>query len=73
MIADKLELLTKLQDIDSKVDNIKKVRGALPDEVKDLKTKLLDTIHVFKSIRMKMKLSKKISTIRKRQLKLLRL
>lgn len=40
MIAEKLELLTKLQTIDSKIDDIKKVRGALPDEVKDLEDEL---------------------------------
>jgi len=40
MVAEKLELLTKLQDIDSKIDSIKKVRGALPDEVRDLEDEL---------------------------------
>ena len=40
MIAEKLELLTKLQTIDSKIDSIKKVRGALPDEVKDLEDEI---------------------------------
>lgn len=40
MVADKLELLTKLQEIDSKVDTIKKVRGALPDEVSDLEDEI---------------------------------
>jgi uncharacterized protein len=40
MVADKLELLTKLQEIDSKIDAIKKVRGALPDEVRDLEDEI---------------------------------
>ena len=40
MIAEKLEGLTKLQTIDSKIDSIKKVRGALPDEVKDLEDEI---------------------------------
>ena len=35
-VAQKLEALTKLQSIDSQLDEIKKVRGALPDEVMDL-------------------------------------
>ena len=41
MVADKLEQLTKLQTIDSKIDSIKKVRGALPDEVKDLEDEIV--------------------------------
>ena len=40
MVADKLEQLTKLQTIDSKIDSIKKVRGALPDEVRDLEDEI---------------------------------
>ena len=40
MIAEKLALLTKLQEIDSKIDAIKKVRGALPDEVRDLEDEI---------------------------------
>lgn len=40
MVGDKLELLTKLQEIDSKIDGIKKVRGALPDEVRDLEDEI---------------------------------
>jgi hypothetical protein len=40
MIAEKLEALTKLQKIDSKIDSIKKVRGALPDEVRDLEDEI---------------------------------
>jgi uncharacterized protein len=40
MIAEKLELLTKLQTIDSKIESIKKVRGALPDEVRDLEDEI---------------------------------
>ena len=39
-VAQKLASLTKLQEIDSKVDSIKKVRGALPDEVRDLEDEL---------------------------------
>lgn len=35
-VAQKLEALTKLQSIDSQLDEIMKVRGALPDEVMDL-------------------------------------
>ncbi|PIB34617.1 hypothetical protein BFP72_03935 [Reichenbachiella sp. 5M10] len=35
-VAQKLEALTKLQSIDSKLDEIIKVRGALPEEVMDL-------------------------------------
>lgn len=41
MVAEKLELLTKLQEIDSKIDSIKKVRGALPDEVRDLEDEII--------------------------------
>ncbi|MEN8247905.1 MAG: C4-type zinc ribbon domain-containing protein [Bacteroidota bacterium] len=40
MVADKLDKLTKLQEIDSKIDGIKKVRGALPDEVRDLEDEI---------------------------------
>jgi len=40
MVAEKLELLSKLQEIDSKIDTIKKVRGALPDEVLDLEDEI---------------------------------
>jgi len=35
-VAQKLDALTNLQKIDSELDEIKKVRGALPDEVADL-------------------------------------
>lgn len=35
-IADKLEGLLELQDIDSKLDELRKMRGDLPEEVKDL-------------------------------------
>lgn len=35
-IADKLEGLVKLQDIDSKLDDLRKLRGDLPEEVQDL-------------------------------------
>lgn len=39
-VAQKLDALTKLQAIDSKLDEIKKVRGALPDEVLDLEDEI---------------------------------
>jgi len=39
-IAQKLESLAKLQELDSKHDGITKVRGALPDEVRDLEDEL---------------------------------
>lgn len=35
-IAQKLDALLKLQSIDSEIDDIKKVRGSLPDDVQDL-------------------------------------
>jgi uncharacterized protein len=35
-VAQKLEALVKLQSIDSKLDELKKLRGDLPDEVQDL-------------------------------------
>ena len=40
-IAQKLEALKKLQSIDSQLDEIKKVRGALPDEVADLEDEIV--------------------------------
>ena len=40
MVSEKLEQLTKLQQIDSKIDSIKKIRGALPDEVRDLEDEI---------------------------------
>jgi len=40
MVSEKLAQLTKLQQIDSKIDSIKKVRGALPDEVRDLEDEI---------------------------------
>ncbi|GAB3341250.1 C4-type zinc ribbon domain-containing protein [Marivirga atlantica] len=39
-VAQKLDALQKLQAIDSKLDEIKKVRGALPDEVADLEDEI---------------------------------
>lgn len=39
-VAQKLELLTKLQSIDSELDEIKKIRGALPEEVMDLEDEI---------------------------------
>ena len=39
-VAQKLEALVNIQQIDSKIDSIKKVRGALPDEVRDLEDEL---------------------------------
>ena len=39
-VAKKLESLDKLQKVDSKIDNIKKIRGALPEEVGDLEDEI---------------------------------
>jgi predicted nucleic acid-binding Zn-ribbon protein len=39
-IAQKLEALVKLQAIDSKLEEIKKIRGDLPEEVRDLEDEL---------------------------------
>ncbi|NQZ76916.1 MAG: hypothetical protein HRT61_12570 [Ekhidna sp.] len=39
-VAKKLEALEKLQALDSKVDEIKKIRGALPEEVQDLEDEI---------------------------------
>lgn len=39
-VAQRLEALEKLQSIDSELDEIKKVRGALPDEVADLEDEI---------------------------------
>ena len=39
-VADKLKALEKLQGIDSKIDEVKKVRGALPEEVQDLEDEI---------------------------------
>ena len=39
-VAKKLEALVKLQSIDSELDELKKVRGALPDEVMDLEDEI---------------------------------
>ena len=39
-VPQKLEALEKLQEIDSKLDEIFKVRGALPDEVRDLEDEI---------------------------------
>ena len=39
-VAQKLEALEKLQSIDSRIDEIKKVRGALPEEVQDLEDEI---------------------------------
>ena len=39
-VAQKLEALQNLQSIDSQLDEIKKVRGALPDEVADLEDEI---------------------------------
>ena len=35
-VVQKLEALVKLQSIDSKIDEIKKLRGDLPDEVREV-------------------------------------
>ncbi len=40
-VAQKLDALIKLQEIDSKLDDIKKIRGALPDEVRDLEDEIM--------------------------------
>ena len=39
-VAAKLEALVKLQSIDSKLDELKKLRGDLPDEVQDLEDEM---------------------------------
>ncbi len=39
-IEEKLTLLLKLQSVDSQLDEIKKMQGALPDELKDLEDEL---------------------------------
>ncbi|MTI30671.1 zinc ribbon domain-containing protein [Xanthovirga aplysinae] len=39
-VAQKLDALLKLQQIDSKLDEIKKIRGALPEEVSDLEDEI---------------------------------
>lgn len=39
-VAQKLEALQKLQSIDSEIDELQKVRGALPEEVMDLEDEL---------------------------------
>jgi uncharacterized protein len=39
-VAQKIEALTELQAIDSQLDELKKVRGALPEEVRDLEDEL---------------------------------
>lgn len=39
-VAQKLEALVKLQSIDSKLDQLKKLRGDLPDEVQDLEDEI---------------------------------
>ncbi|MCR9063424.1 MAG: C4-type zinc ribbon domain-containing protein [Cytophagales bacterium] len=40
-IADKLESLLKLQEIDSKLDELRKLRGDLPEEVQDLSDEVM--------------------------------
>jgi predicted nucleic acid-binding Zn-ribbon protein len=39
-VAQKLEFLVKLQSIDSKIDQLRKLRGDLPDEVQDLEDEM---------------------------------
>ena len=39
-VAQKLEALVKLQFIDTKLDELKKLRGDLPDEVQDLEDEI---------------------------------
>ena len=40
-VAQKLEALVKLQSIDTKLDELKKLRGDLPDEVQDLEDEMV--------------------------------
>ncbi|MEQ8576500.1 MAG: C4-type zinc ribbon domain-containing protein, partial [Fulvivirga sp.] len=40
-VAQKLEALVKLQSIDTKLDQLKKLRGDLPDEVQDLEDEIV--------------------------------
>lgn len=40
-VAQKLDALSYLQELDSKLDDIKKIRGALPDEVRDLEDEIM--------------------------------
>jgi uncharacterized protein len=40
-IADKLATLLELQEIDSRLDQLKKLRGDLPDEVRDLEDEII--------------------------------
>jgi hypothetical protein len=40
-VAQKLDSLIKLQQLDSKLDDIHKIRGALPDEVRDLEDEIM--------------------------------
>lgn len=40
-VAQKLEALVKLQTIDTKLDELKKLRGDLPDEVQDLEDEMI--------------------------------
>ena len=39
-VAQKLEALVRLQTIDSNLDELKKLRGDLPDEVQDLEDEM---------------------------------
>ncbi|MEM1137211.1 MAG: hypothetical protein AAGI07_15340, partial [Bacteroidota bacterium] len=39
-VSSRLESLIKLQSIDSKLDEIKKIRGDLPEEVQDLEDEI---------------------------------
>ena len=39
-VAEKLDVLLRLQTIDSELDDIKKIRGALPEEVSDLEDEI---------------------------------
>ena len=40
-VAQKLETLLKLQSIDSQLDELRKLRGDLPDEVRDLEDEVI--------------------------------
>ena len=41
-VAQKLEALVRLQSIDTKLDQLKKLRGDLPNEVQDLEDEIAD-------------------------------
>ena len=72
-VAQKVEALKKLQSIDSQLDEIKKVRGALPDEVADLEDEIagIETrIQKFKTNLMNLKATFLIIKLKSKTLKL---